>query len=373
MELSPNDIRSFEFNTQMRGYDKNDVDNLLEQVATALETARQANHQHQTNIQTLKLELAELRKFEDTIKSAAIDARRNADTTVATAKEEAKLILSEARGEAEKEMADRTNQISSLEDQMNKLTRTKKSYFTQVRELVQSHLDMIDELAAADGNDSHSGEAIHVTDSNEVGSTESEAMIASSLPSEGSPANAVDSIAADAASEMSDSSKMLLSKALQGVLKDDNSEGTASPVDPDLARALEDYKKLGVTTPDETKSEVEVGDVAAPKPTSEMVETNALAEDIPAGFIARTEEVNHENFGNSTDRDKELANHTPMSDKSDTGKPGTDKPGADKPGADQSGTGDAEKKSPLEPNTLSTNLDEVAEKFDQEMDKAEHS
>ena len=43
MDLSPNDIRNYEFPSQMRGYDKEEVDNLLEQVAAALEEARQQN------------------------------------------------------------------------------------------------------------------------------------------------------------------------------------------------------------------------------------------------------------------------------------------------------------------------------------------
>ena len=49
MELSPNDIRSFEFNTQMRGYEKNEVDDLLEDVAVALESARQESHHHSSS------------------------------------------------------------------------------------------------------------------------------------------------------------------------------------------------------------------------------------------------------------------------------------------------------------------------------------
>ena len=37
MDLSPNDIRNYEFPSQMRGYDKDEVDSLLEQIAAAME------------------------------------------------------------------------------------------------------------------------------------------------------------------------------------------------------------------------------------------------------------------------------------------------------------------------------------------------
>ena len=41
MDLSPNDIRNYEFSTQMRGYSKDEVESLLEQVAAALEAVKQ--------------------------------------------------------------------------------------------------------------------------------------------------------------------------------------------------------------------------------------------------------------------------------------------------------------------------------------------
>ncbi|MFQ5452850.1 MAG: DivIVA domain-containing protein, partial [Candidatus Zixiibacteriota bacterium] len=94
MDLSPNDIRNQEFSNKMRGYDKEDVDNFLEKVAEALENARQENLKLSMEIDSLNTQITGLKQFEDTIKNAAIDARRNADLTIANAKKEADLILS---------------------------------------------------------------------------------------------------------------------------------------------------------------------------------------------------------------------------------------------------------------------------------------
>ena len=86
MDLSPNDVRNYEFSTQMRGYARDDVDDFREQIAAAMEILKQENHKLSMEIDSVKMQLSGLRHFEDTIKDAAIDARRNADMTVANDK-----------------------------------------------------------------------------------------------------------------------------------------------------------------------------------------------------------------------------------------------------------------------------------------------
>ena len=128
MDLTPNDVRSFEFSTQMRGYDKDDVDSFKEQVANALENIKQENLKLSMEMESVKSQLTGLKQFEDTIKSAAIDARRNADLTVGNAKQEAELILAKAKSESGKMVLTNSNKIVELEEQISKIELTKKSY-----------------------------------------------------------------------------------------------------------------------------------------------------------------------------------------------------------------------------------------------------
>ncbi|RME28749.1 MAG: DivIVA domain-containing protein, partial [Candidatus Zixiibacteriota bacterium] len=146
MELTPNDIRNYEFPTQLRGYDKEEVDNFTEQVAAALEQAKQENLKLSMELEAIKGQLTSLKQFEETIKSAAIDARRNADSTVAAAKAEAQKIIAQARSEAEQVLNARSEQIAQLENQMAKLEMTRKSYVKKLRSTIESHLEIIDEI-----------------------------------------------------------------------------------------------------------------------------------------------------------------------------------------------------------------------------------
>jgi len=144
--LSPNDIRNYEFPNQMRGYDKDEVRELLQQVAAALEDLKQENLKIAIERDTVRTQLEALKQFEDTIKSAAIDARRNADTLVANAKREVGEILNKARAEAETIVGSRADEARVLDEQITRLRMVKVSYQTKLKNLIESHLELIDEL-----------------------------------------------------------------------------------------------------------------------------------------------------------------------------------------------------------------------------------
>lgn len=144
--LSPNDIRNYEFPHQMRGYDKDEVREFLEQIAVALEDLKQDNLKVSMERDSLRTQLDALKQFEDTIKSAAIDARRNADTLVANAKREVAEILDKARREAELTVGSRKDEAALLDEQITKLQMTKASYQAKLKHLIESHLELVDEV-----------------------------------------------------------------------------------------------------------------------------------------------------------------------------------------------------------------------------------
>ncbi len=170
MDISPNDLRTYEFQTQMRGYDKEEVRNILEKAATALEKSKQDHLRLSMEMDSLKSQLAGLRQFEDSIKNAAIDARRNADQTIAQAKREAEILLNKAKADAEQVFGSRTNRVEELDAKINALETTHKSYITKLRSIVSAHMDMINEGASMklDGTRVSDTSPIDVTDSADI-------------------------------------------------------------------------------------------------------------------------------------------------------------------------------------------------------------
>ncbi|MDH4158198.1 MAG: DivIVA domain-containing protein [candidate division Zixibacteria bacterium] len=352
MDLTPNDIRNYEFSNQMRGYDKAEVDTFLEQVATALETMKQENLKLSMEIDSVKSQMRALKEFEDTIKNAAIDARRNADMTVANAKNEAQLILSKARSEAETVIASRTKQMGQLDGQIAKLELTKKSYLSKLRGMINSHLELLDDIASVNIKRELSSEAreddIEVTDSAEVKSGRYETIATPPSKDRGIKAEE-----ADAAEQI------LPTEAKDGKQPPEKAEAEAteepekdtSALDPELAAALQSYTRQKEAR--EADRGKKAPDLPPPPPLGHIVETEARAEDVPDGFI--TGEAESPAGAKDTDTDRvEVGN------------------GMEHNAIDPDDGPDEEKpKGQFNPDDLADELDNIAARFAEEMDKAE--
>lgn len=349
MDLSPNDIRNYDFHNQMRGYDKAEVDGFINQVATALDEVKQQNLKLSIELESLRSQLSGLKQFEDTIKNAAIDARRNADLTMANAKQEGEMLIIKAKQEAESIVVNRTKEISEIETRITRLGLTKKSYLSKIRSLIQSHLNLIEEVDSGDAPRVEREEKLRVTESTDITSEERETVAqvgeATSLETEGDSAESTE----DADNGMSGRVDDHLAAKLKDVIQDDSvGQSAGEAIDPELAAALESYKRAAARK----AFEAQAPRMPAAPPLGVVVETNALAEDIPQGFIAKT---NGSAKNQSTDKVHvaQCRSAAPVEPNPGRGF-----------GASESG------KVPLTPDKLADELDEVAARFEEEMNKA---
>lgn len=340
MNLTPNDIRNYEFQGKLRGYEKDAVDEFQEEAANALETAEQKNLKLSMEVESLKSQLAGLKQFEDTIKGAAIDARRNADMTVSNAKQEAELIISKANTEAEKAIESRAQKITDIEGQLNKLDLVKRSYLSKLKGMISSHMELVDEIARTELSEERE-DSLDITDSSEV-----KAKVRETIATQPSGQESIKTEEVNAPGE--------IVPATPDNAPSDSSEKSADdsrPIDPELAKALQNYTDSVSKVPPEheeassTPAEQPAHD-GQPAPEGQPVSgsftaTNARAEDIPEGFVGKPVEEN----ADSTDRTMQ---RTPVSEPS-------------------------KDKQQMSPDDLEQSIDEVSAKFEEEMDKAEKS
>lgn len=320
MDLSPNDIRNFEFEPQMRGYNKDNVRDFLEQIATAMDNAKQKELKLSMEIDSLKTQLTDLRQYENTIKSAAIDARRNADLTVENAKKEAKLITDQAKIETNEIINSRASKITNFEEEITKLQLTKKSYMTKLRNLIKSHLETIEELSIDDSEINSSDADIEATKSIDLTHGESET-----------------------ANDESSQSVTDVEQSDDTTIQDESGD---KPVDPELAAALEGYKGNHDQTIDNDMT-------PAASPDGETVEIAALGDNVPDGFVAdnsvKSDRNSTDKIKTQTHDENEITEHNSIDvDKDNT-----------------------EKKTSMDAKDLANELDNVAAKFEEEMDKAD--
>ncbi|MEW5796873.1 MAG: DivIVA domain-containing protein [Candidatus Zixiibacteriota bacterium] len=352
MDLSPNDIRGYEFRSQMRGYDKAEVDGFINQVAAALDELKQQNLRLTIEAESLRSQLAGLKQFEDTIKNAAIDARRNADLTMANAKQEAAMLITKAKQDAESIVVNRTREISEIETRITRLGLTKKSYLSKIRSLIQSHLDLINEIDSGDVARPEHDEQVKVTDSTDIATEKKEAVAPQTTDIVAAAPAAAVPVAEETDNGTSGRVDEHLAAKLKDAIQDDSiSQSVGETIDPELAVALETYKRVAARKAMEQA--VPVTPPAPPTPAlGTVVETNLVAEDIPAGFIAKDGDIEDER---STDKvvvakGKAAAVTEPNP---------------------RGGFGPSDStKLPLSPDRLADELDEVAARFEEEMNRA---
>jgi len=343
MELTPNDIRNYEFQTQMRGYDKDEVDSLVKRLAEMFEQLKQDNLKFSMESDSLKSQLESLKELEETIKNATIDARKNADALLSNANEEATKLVEDAKAEAEELIGSKQEEHDALERKIKQLEETRKSFVDNLQGLISSHLTQLESapLPAESSIDESTEEPKSVEDM-------SQEMLD----------NLSDSLEEDVYDETEeepadDEQIDEHEEEVESVEYDDEEEFDEEPkgFDPELASTANNYEHVssenvsGVSVEEPISAQDDEEPVS---PLVNVVETTKTAEEIPDGFIAQEEE-----YINTNDT-------IPVDDY-------VDSPSSKSvPTEDKNSDGDE-----MSPENLAATLDSVVAKFEEEMDKAD--
>lgn len=124
MKLTPLEIQQMVFQVRMRGYDRDEVNRFLEEVAQSVETVNRDNAILRERVQLMEQQLADLKRNETTLSNTLLSAQSMADDVRKTAQREADLTLKEAElkgseliREARVELVQTQRDISELRKQ----------------------------------------------------------------------------------------------------------------------------------------------------------------------------------------------------------------------------------------------------------------
>jgi len=124
MRITPLDIQQMVFNVSFRGYDKEEVNRFLEELAQTVESLNRDHAVQQEKIIFLEQQLAELKRTEATLSNTLLSAQSLAEDVKRNAQREADLVIKEAElkaGElirqARVALADTQRDLSSLQKQ----------------------------------------------------------------------------------------------------------------------------------------------------------------------------------------------------------------------------------------------------------------
>lgn len=157
MGVTPVVVRQKEFTTRFRGFDVQEVDNFLEEVAKELEYQGQAIEKLTRAKHRLDLENLGYRKREESMKNAMIQSQKVLDQMKENANKSSQLIIANAEVEAEKILNRSHKRLSQLHSDIIELKRQRIQLEMQISAVLETHSKMLEmtkqENKAADETD----------------------------------------------------------------------------------------------------------------------------------------------------------------------------------------------------------------------------
>ena len=132
-DITPTDIVNKQFRATLRGYDRNEVDDFLQQASDSLYRALEESQRLRAQIDDLRGRLQHFQDSEDLIKNALLLAERTADETRQHAHQEADLMRREAEHTLRTERAE-----------MEELRQTRHRMVAELRAILHAHLNLLD-------------------------------------------------------------------------------------------------------------------------------------------------------------------------------------------------------------------------------------
>jgi DivIVA domain-containing protein len=106
MEITPRELRDVEIRAEMRGYHRDEVNELLERAASTIEAANERIGQLNERVGSLQSEAGKTRETEDILHRTLLLAQRAADEAVAEATAKARQLLDDAEIQSRRLVAD---------------------------------------------------------------------------------------------------------------------------------------------------------------------------------------------------------------------------------------------------------------------------
>ncbi len=146
MAIRPTDIRRKEFKSGFRGYDANEVDDFLDEVADEFERTFAENKRLTDEMASLKDRLEQFEDLEGAIREALVQAQQVARDLRQNAGKEAELIIREAKEQSHRILADSSSRVERVQESYEVLRKAKQDFANDFRHLLKSYISVMDNV-----------------------------------------------------------------------------------------------------------------------------------------------------------------------------------------------------------------------------------
>ncbi len=147
MTLMPEDIQSKQFHVRFRGFDVEEVDGFLEQVAENFLMLLEENRTLKASIEAMTQELAGFRQDESTFKNAILSAQKVADEMKKKSRSDVNRMLMQANADVTQLKDEANREIAALEARVDQLKGMQVKIMADLRTVLNGYLDQLDDSA----------------------------------------------------------------------------------------------------------------------------------------------------------------------------------------------------------------------------------
>ena len=142
--LTPLDVRRYDFGRALRGYSPARVDQFRDQVAEEMERLTRINQDLDAKARSFHEQLRHFREKDKAMNDALVSAQQLRGDLQEQAEKEAQLIIREAEQEAEKLREQARADVRRMQEELDSLDRSRRTYLAQMRTLIARQLSEVE-------------------------------------------------------------------------------------------------------------------------------------------------------------------------------------------------------------------------------------
>lgn len=135
-----------QFNTTLNGYDKTEVNAFVNEVTREYENVLDKLKSREIELKALKDRLEYYKNLESTLNTAVLVAEDSSNQIKKIAKEEAKIIIDQAKKNASHIINDALIKAEKTEIEADQLRRSLKIYKSRIKATIEEQLTMVDDV-----------------------------------------------------------------------------------------------------------------------------------------------------------------------------------------------------------------------------------
>ena len=144
MKITPLDIQQMVFRVKLRGYDREEVNRFLEEVAQTVELLNRDNAALRERMVFMEQQVAELKRTESTLSNTLMSAQSLAEDVKRNANRDAELIIKEAELKASELIHEARIELGETQRDLSQLQKQRFLMVERMRATLQTFERMLD-------------------------------------------------------------------------------------------------------------------------------------------------------------------------------------------------------------------------------------